>query len=80
MHDLAVKNAPGNKMPEGYIEPPRAPPPPPSAVDDADIMDLSLELHAASIDDGAGDLDESGMERVPTADPGLDVRGRGLVD
>ncbi|KAF8902071.1 phosphatase 2A regulatory B subunit-domain-containing protein [Gymnopilus junonius] len=55
-----------------YVEPYRAPPPPPSAVDDADILDLSLELNAASIDEVPGDLDESGIERVPTADPGLD--------
>jgi len=61
-------------MPEGYVEPYRAPPPATPPVDDADIMDLSLELNAASIDDVAGDLDESGLERVPMADPGLDVR------
>lgn len=36
-----------------------------------DIMDLSMELNAASIDDIG--LDEQGIERVPTADPGLDV-------
>lgn len=61
-------------MPEGYVEVPRAPPPPPPPVDDSDIMDLSMELNAASIDDVPGDLDERGMERVPMADPGLDVR------
>lgn len=61
-------------MPEGYVEPYRAPPPAAPPVDDVDIMDLSLELNAASIDDVAGDLDESGLERVPMADPGLDVR------
>lgn len=43
-------------------------------MDDADIMDLSLELNATSIEDVPGDLDESGLERVPMADPGLDVR------
>lgn len=72
MRDLALKNAPGGKMPEGYIEIPHAPPPPPSAIDDADIMDLSMELNAASIDEVPGDLDEHGIERVPMADPGLD--------
>jgi serine/threonine-protein phosphatase 2A regulatory subunit B' len=38
------------------------------------MLDLSLELHAASIDEVPGDLDETGLERVPMADPGLDVR------
>lgn len=74
LRERALRNAPGGKMPSGYVEPPRAPPPPPSAIDDADIMDLSLELNAASIEDVPGDLDEHGIERVPTADPGLDVR------
>ena len=74
MREKALQNAPGGKMPEGYIEPYRAPPPPPIAVDDADMMDLSIELNAASIEDVPGDLDESGLERVPMADPGLDVR------
>lgn len=72
MREKALHNAPGGKMPEGYVEPYRAPPPASSPVDDADIMDLSLELNAASIDDVPGDLDESGLERVPMADPGLD--------
>jgi serine/threonine-protein phosphatase 2A regulatory subunit B' len=73
MREIALKNAPGGKMPEGYIEIPHAPPPPPSTIDDADIMDLSMELNAASIDEVPGDLDEHGIERVPMADPGLDV-------
>lgn len=59
-------------MPEGYVEIPHAPPPPPSLVDDSDIMDLSMELNAASLDDGGGELDE--IERVPMADPIVDVR------
>ncbi|PPQ88006.1 hypothetical protein CVT25_001085 [Psilocybe cyanescens] len=74
MREKALENAPGHKLPDGYVEPYRAPPPPLSAVDDADILDLSLELNAASIDDVPGDLDETGLERVPMADPGLDVR------
>ena len=74
LRERALRNAPGGKMPSGYVEPPRAPPPPPSAIDDADIMDLSFELNAASIEDVPGDLDEQGIERVPMADPGLDVR------
>ncbi len=32
-----------------------------------------MELNAVSIDDVPGDLDEQGLERVPMADPGLDV-------
>ena len=60
-------------MPKGYIEIPHAPPPPLTAIDDADILDLSMELNAASIDEVPGDLDEHGIERVPMADPGLDV-------
>ena len=69
LREKALKNAPGGKMPDGYVEPYRAPPPPPIAVDDADMMDLSIELNAASIEDVQGDL-----ESVPMADPGLDVR------
>lgn len=72
LRERALRNAPGGKMPLGYVEPPREPPPPPSAIDDADIMDLSFELNAASIEDVPGDLDEQGIERVPMADPGLD--------
>lgn len=74
LREKALKNAPGGKMPQGYVEPYRAPPPPPTAVDDADMIDLSMELNAASIEELPGDLDESGIERVPMADPGLDVR------
>jgi len=32
-----------------------------------------MELNAVSLDDVQGDLDEQGIERVPMADPGLDV-------
>ena len=60
-------------MPVGYKEPEHAPPPPPSNEEDSDILDLSMELNAASIDDVPGDLDDSGIERVPMADPGFDV-------
>lgn len=60
-------------MPVGYKEPDHAPPPPPSNEEDSDILDLSMELNAASIDDVPGDLDDSGIERVPMADPGFDV-------
>ncbi|KAJ7097995.1 protein phosphatase PP2A0 B subunit gamma isoform [Mycena belliarum] len=71
MREIAVENAPGGKLPAGYVEIPHAPPPPPPA-DDTDIMDLSMELNAASIEDVSGDLDEHGLERVPMADPGVD--------
>ncbi|TEB35853.1 protein phosphatase 2A regulatory B subunit [Coprinellus micaceus] len=72
MREIAIQNY-GGKLPEGYVEPTREEPPPPQAIDDADILDLSMELNAASIDDVPGDLDDSGIERVPMADPGLDV-------
>lgn len=78
LREAAIKNA-GGSLPNGYVEPPRVEPPPPSAIDDADIMDLSMELNAASIDDVPGDLDESGIERVPMADPGLDVSRPTLI-
>ena len=76
--DIAVKNA-GGKLPEGYKDIPHPPPPPPPAVEDQDIMELSMELNAATIDD-VSDLDESGMERIPTADPGLEVETRVPLD
>ncbi|KAL0946987.1 hypothetical protein HGRIS_013133 [Hohenbuehelia grisea] len=71
MREIALRNAPGGKLPEEFHDVPHVPPPPP-VVDDIDIMDLSMELNAASIEDVPG-LDE-GMERVPMADPGLDVQ------
>lgn len=74
MREKALRNAPAGKLPPSYHEVPHAPPPPPPPVDDTDILDLSMELNAASIDDVGGDLDEHGIERVPMADPGLDVR------
>ncbi|KAJ7905419.1 protein phosphatase PP2A0 B subunit gamma isoform [Mycena olivaceomarginata] len=72
MRDIALQNAPGGQLPSGFHEVPHAPPPPPPSADDTDILDLSMELNAASIDDVPGDLDEHGIERVPMADPGLD--------
>ena len=78
LRDIAVKNA-GGKLPEGYKDIPHPPPPPPPAVEDQDIMELSMELNAATIDD-VSDLDESGMERIPTADPGLEVETRVPLD
>ena len=42
---------------------------------EADIMDLTIDLNAVSIDAEVplSELDESGIERVPMADPGMDV-------
>jgi len=62
----------GDRLPKSYKEFVREAPPPP-APDDNDIFDLSMELNAVSLDDVQGDLDEQGIERVPMADPGLDV-------
>lgn len=71
LREIAIQNAPGGQLPAGYKEIPHPPPPPPPVVEDQDIMELSMELNAATIDD-VSDLDESGMERIPTADPGLE--------
>jgi len=72
VREKAIQNA-GGKLPPGFQEVERLPPPPPSPNDDSDILDLSMELNAVSLDgDIPGDLDESGIERVPMADPGLD--------
>ncbi|KAG1754484.1 phosphatase 2A regulatory B subunit-domain-containing protein [Suillus lakei] len=72
VREKAIQNA-GGKLPPGFQEVERLPPPPPSPSDDSDILDLSMELNAVSLDgDIPGDLDESGIERVPMADPGLD--------
>ncbi|OCH94996.1 protein phosphatase 2A regulatory B subunit [Obba rivulosa] len=71
LREKARKNC-GGKLPEGFKDQEPAPPPPP--VDDQDILDLSIDLNAVSIDAEVplSDLDESGIERVPMADPGLD--------
>jgi hypothetical protein len=70
----AVENANG-RLPEGFMEDEPQPPPPPSP-DDGDVVDLAMDLNAVSIDgEVPHDLDDSGIERVPTADPGLDVSG-----
>ncbi|KAF8844565.1 protein phosphatase 2A regulatory B subunit [Paxillus ammoniavirescens] len=72
IREKAMQNAAG-KLPKGFKEVERTPPPAPSVGDDSDILELSMELNAVSIDgEVPGDLDESGIERVPMADPGLD--------
>lgn len=60
-------------MPEGFAE--TEPPPPPPPVEEDDIVDLAIDLSAVSLDAEVplGDL-EDGIERVPMADPGLEVR------
>lgn len=74
LREKALKNC-GGKLPPNFVDHPPTPPPPP--VDDADIMDLTIDLNAVSIDAEVplNELDESGIERVPMADPGLDVSG-----
>ena len=68
----AKENSHG-KLPDGFEDQVPTPPPPP--VDEADIMDLTIDLSAVSIDAEVplNELDESGIERVPMADPGMDV-------
>ena len=60
-------------MPEGFLEDEPTPPPPP--VDENDILDLTMDLNAVALDAEIplSELDESGIERVPMADPGMDV-------
>ncbi|KAF9264816.1 protein phosphatase 2A regulatory B subunit [Marasmius fiardii PR-910] len=80
LRSIAIDRSPNGVIPNDI---PHPPPPPPPPEDDTDILDLSMELNAASIDDivggglgiggiGGVDLDEHGIERVPMADPGLD--------
>ncbi|CAK5264240.1 unnamed protein product, partial [Mycena citricolor] len=69
MREIAIQNAPEGKLPAGYVEIQR--PPPPTA-EDIDILDLSMELNAVSIEDMSANLDEHSIERVPMADPGVD--------
>ncbi|KAI9446385.1 protein phosphatase 2A regulatory B subunit [Lactarius indigo] len=74
----ALQNANGH-LPDGFMEDEPQPPPPPSP-DDGDVVDLAMDLSAVSIDgEVAHELDDSGIERVPTADPGLDVSGQKSV-
>ena len=81
MREQAIKNAGGvDKLPKNF-EDQLPPPPPPPMVDDLDIENLSMHLSTATIEaeiaaDGLSSLDESGIERVPMADPGLEVRVR----
>ena len=72
LREIAKVNAHG-KLPPAFDEQEPAPPPPPVAEDE--ILDLTMDFNAISIDPEA-ELDESGVERVPMADPEMDVSYR----
>lgn len=65
-----AKVSAGDKLPASFDEQEPTPPPPPLAEDE--ILDLAMDFNAISIDPEA-ELDESGVERVPMADPEMDV-------
>ncbi|TCD63366.1 Serine/threonine-protein phosphatase 2A 56 kDa regulatory subunit delta isoform [Steccherinum ochraceum] len=71
LRSKAIQNSNG-KLPPHFAE--TEPPPPPPPVDESDIMDLTMDFNAVSLDAELSmpDLDESGMERLPMADPGMD--------
>jgi serine/threonine-protein phosphatase 2A regulatory subunit B' len=64
MREAALKNA-GESAPEDV----KAEYPPLPPIDDEDLGDVSIDLSAAMDPETA--LDESGIERVPMADPGI---------
>jgi len=68
LREIAKANA-HNKLPFSFDEQEPTPPPPPVAEDE--ILDLTMDFNAISIDPEA-ELDESGVERVPMADPEMD--------
>jgi serine/threonine-protein phosphatase 2A regulatory subunit B' len=70
LRKLARQNAPNGQLPPSFVD--REPTPPPPPVPEEDLLDLNMDFNAISID-AEGDLDESGIERVPMADPGMDV-------
>lgn len=70
LRKTAKDNAHG-KLPASFDEQEPTPPPPPVA--EEEILDLTMDFNAISIDPEA-ELDESGVERVPMADPEMDVR------
>lgn len=66
-----AKQKNGGTLPDGFNDTVPKPPPP---IEDIDIDNLTMDLSAASLDAELGqDLDDSGIERVPMADPGLEV-------
>jgi hypothetical protein len=73
LKDAAIANAdPKKKDSIAKMEYPEPPPP----LDESEIADVTLDLSQAAIEAEVShqELDLSGMERVPDADPGLDVR------
>ena len=50
-------------------------------VDESEILDLSIDLNAVSLDAEIplNELEDGGIERVPMADPGMDVSRNGYV-
>lgn len=66
MRKIALKNA-GNVAPAEVTA--EYPPPPP--LEEEDLGDVSIDLSAAMEAEVAQALDESGIERVPMADPGI---------
>ncbi|KIY70013.1 protein phosphatase 2A regulatory B subunit [Cylindrobasidium torrendii FP15055 ss-10] len=69
---MAEKNTRG-RMPKNYHDAPHPLPELEPPVEDQDILDLTMELNAAHLDDAHGEFDEQGMDRVPMADPGLEA-------
>lgn len=69
LRETAKENAHG-RLPSSFDE--QEPPPPPPPVAEDEILDLTMDFNAISIDPEA-ELDESGVERVPMADPEMDV-------
>jgi serine/threonine-protein phosphatase 2A regulatory subunit B' len=66
MREIALKNAGDEARAEVKAE---YPPPPP--LEEEDLGDVSIDLSAAMEAEVAQALDESGIERVPMADPGI---------
>lgn len=70
MREMALHNADG-KLPDGYQDEDIPAPP---QEDDVDIENVSMDFSAMAIDAEIGqELDESGIERVPMADPAIDL-------
>lgn len=56
-------------------------PEPPPPLDESEIADVTLDMSQAAIEAEVTqqELDVGGIERVPDADPGLDVRNSGIA-